>query len=114
MHTGFLGRLVALCAICALALSALSAVPTQAQERETLILALLSSGAESDVVSSRHFVQGAQLALEIVNGGGGAADHVALRAATPFTLSACRRAALLHKLRCAQPCKPLWKPSLLR
>jgi branched-chain amino acid transport system substrate-binding protein len=71
MHTGFLGRLVALCAICALALSALSAAPIQAQERETLILALLSSGAESDVVSSRHFVQGAQLALEIVNGGGG-------------------------------------------
>jgi hypothetical protein len=71
MHTGFWGRLIALCAICALALGALSAAPIQAQERETLILALLSSGAENDVVSSRHFVQGAQLALEIVNGGGG-------------------------------------------
>jgi len=71
MRTSCLRRLIALWAICGLALSAQGAAPTQAQERETLVLALLSSSAEGDVVSSRHFVQGAQLALEIVNGGGG-------------------------------------------
>lgn len=83
MLKGFLGRAIAFCAVCALVLGALSAMPTQAQERETLILALLSSGAESDVVSSRHFVQGAQLALEIVNSGGVRGPARAADNATP-------------------------------
>ncbi|RMF52956.1 MAG: hypothetical protein D6749_03575 [Chloroflexota bacterium] len=71
MRKGFSARLMAIGAVCAFLLGALAARPTQAQNRETLILALLSSAAESDVVSSRHFVQGAQLALEIVNSNGG-------------------------------------------
>lgn len=70
MLRGFSVRLIGLGVLCALVLGALAA-PTHAQNRETLILALLSSAAENDLVSSRHFVQGAQLALEIVNGNGG-------------------------------------------
>lgn len=70
MLKGFSARWIGLMALCALVLGALAA-PTYAQNRETLVLALLSSAAENDLVSSRHFVQGAQLALEIVNGGGG-------------------------------------------
>ncbi|MFQ3536691.1 MAG: ABC transporter substrate-binding protein [Aggregatilineales bacterium] len=70
MLTSSSARLIGLL-LCVLAIGGLSAAPTQAQNRETLVLALLSSAAENDLVSSRHFVQGAQLALEIVNGGGG-------------------------------------------
>lgn len=74
MLKSFSARLCTLCVLfmlTALMLGAFSAMPTHAQNRETLIIALLSSAAETDLASSRHFVQGAQLALEIVNGNGG-------------------------------------------
>lgn len=46
-------------------------VPAFAQKRETVILAMLNSSAEGDQDSSRHALQGAQLAVELVNGAGG-------------------------------------------
>lgn len=64
-------RLIMVGLILTMVIGAIVAAPAHAQNRETLVLALLSSAAENDVVSSRHFVQGAQLAIEIVNGGGG-------------------------------------------